>query len=125
MNRSKPLQRVGFIKRAKPLKATRRAKPQPVKLHHDRVAAQGCLVCGQAATIHHVTGYADKPGRFSRDEWLVVPLCPIHHQKVFDPLNRDPQSVEGLGHQGFFQKYGIDLLAEAMRFAEQTQGKAA
>jgi hypothetical protein len=45
-------------------------------------------------------------------------LCPPHHQKVFDPLASDPISVEGLGHQGFFEKYGIDLLAEAMQFAD-------
>jgi hypothetical protein len=91
---------------------------------HDWVAGQGCLVCGGEATLHHVSGYADKPGRFSRDGWLVVPLCPGHHQKVYDKLASDPQSVEGLGHQGFFGKYGIDLLAEAMSLAEIFQRKA-
>lgn len=100
-------------------------KPVAVKEHHDRVAREGCLVCGAEATIHHVTGYADRPGRFGRDEWLVVPLCPRHHQKCFDPFNRAPVSVEALSHQGFFQEHGIDLLAEAMRLAEETQGKLA
>jgi hypothetical protein len=47
-----------------------------------------------------------------------VPLCPPHHQKVFDPLASDPISVEGLGHQGFFDKYGIDLLTTAMQLAD-------
>lgn len=94
-------------------------KPAAVKAFHDYVAQLGCLVCGGPATIHHVTGYADRPGRFSRDEMLVVPLCPIHHQKVFDPLNRAPVSVEGLGHQGFYQEHGIDLLAVAMRLADE------
>jgi hypothetical protein len=54
----------------------------------------------------------------ARSEWLVVPLCPPHHQKVFDPLASDPISVEGLGHQGFFDKYGIDLLTTAMQLAD-------
>ena len=95
--------------RRSPLRAKRKHKPVAVVRHHDRVAALGCLVCGSAATIHHVTGYADKPGRFSRDEWLVVPLCPPHHQKVFDPLASKPKSVEELGHQGFFREWGNDL----------------
>lgn len=105
--------------------AKSRYKPVAVQAHHDRVASLGCLVCGAPATIHHVTGYADRPGRFSRDEWLVAPLCPPHHQKCFDPFNRAPQSVEGLGHQGFYQEHGIDLYAEAMKLAEETQRKAA
>ena len=107
------------------LKAKRHYKPVELDRFHDWVAAQGCLVCGAAATVHHVTGYADRPGRVSRDEWLVAPLCPPHHQKVFDPKASDPQSVEGLGHQGFFDRYGIDLMAEAMCLAESFQRKAA
>jgi hypothetical protein len=94
--------------------------------YHEWIAKENvCLVCGAAPTIHHVTGYADKPGRFTRDDWLVVPLCPPHHQKVFDPKASDPISVEGLSHQGFFEKYGIDLLAEAMAFAETYRRVAA
>jgi hypothetical protein len=100
-------------------------KPVAVQRHHDRVAALGCLISGEPATIHHVTGYADRPGRFTRDDWLVVPLAPRFHQKVFDPKASDPISVEGLGHQGFFLKYKIDLLAEATRLAEETQRRAA
>lgn len=96
-------------------------KPVAVQRHHDRVAEHGCLVCGAPATVHHVTGYADKPGRFGRDDWLVTPLCPVHHQKVFDPFNSMPQSVEALGHRGFYQEHGIDLLAEAMRLADETR----
>lgn len=103
------------------LKAKSHYKPVALERFHDWVAEQGCLVCGAAATVHHVTGYADRPGRFSRDEWLVAPLCPPHHQKVFDPSASDPISVEGLSHQGFFDKYGIDLRAEAMGFAEAYQ----
>jgi hypothetical protein len=107
------------------LKAKPRHKPVDARRFHDWVAGQCCLVCDGAATIHHVTGYADRPGRFSRDDWLVVPLCPPHHQKVFDPFNSMPISVEALGHQGFFQEHGIDLRAEAMRLAEEYQRRAA
>lgn len=89
-----------------------------IERYHDWVARQGCLVCGCEATVHHVTGYADKPGRLGRDDLLVVPLCPPHHQKVYDPKASDPISVEGLGHQGFYEKFGYDLLACAMQFAE-------
>jgi hypothetical protein len=41
----------------------------------------------------------------------------MHHQAVFDPSASDPVSVERLGHQGFFLKHGIDLMAEAERLA--------
>lgn len=85
------------------------------KRHMAFVAEQPCLVCGDRATVHHVTGYADRMGRFSRSHRLVVPLCPPHHQKVFDPSAAHPMSVEGLGHQGFYQEWGIDLLLEAHR----------
>lgn len=96
-----------------------------VKRHLDRVAALGCIVCGAEAEIHHVTGFADRPGRLRRDDWMVVGLCPPHHRKGCDPFNRFPQSVEALGHQGFFQEHGIDLHAEAMRLADDTKRLAA
>lgn len=107
------------------LKAKRRYKPVEVQRFHDWVADQGCLISGEEATLHHVTGYADRPGRFSRDDWLVVPLAPRFHQKVFDPKASNPISVEGLGHQGFYERYKIDLLAAAMDFAETWQRRAA
>lgn len=107
------------------LKRRAKYKPVAVREHHDRVAALGCVVCGGPATVHHVTGYHDRPGRFSRDEWLVVPLCPPHHQKVFDPKAFAPISVEGLGHQGFYQEHGVNLLAVAMQLAEESQRMAA
>lgn len=44
---------------------------------------------------------------------LVVPLCPVHHQIQWGPR----ESVEALGHGGFYRVYGIDLLAEAERIA--------
>jgi hypothetical protein len=109
--------------RRTPLRAKSRYKPVATERHHDRIAALGCLVCGGDAEVHHVTGYADKPGRFSRDDWLVTPLCPAHHR--IDEKAAFPTSVQGLTHQGFYDEYGIDLLAEAMRLAEETQRRAA
>jgi hypothetical protein len=83
----------------------------------DEIVRQGCLVCGGSATIHHVTA-SIHGGRMTRRHDRVVPLCPPHHQKVFDPFHNDPQSVEALGHRGFYRKFGIDLLAEAERLAD-------
>lgn len=80
----------------------------------DRIVEQGCLVCGAPATVHHVTASA-YGGRVTRSHQRVAPLCPAHHQKVFDPKARDPISVEGLGHKGFARKYGINLLEWAER----------
>jgi hypothetical protein len=112
------------MKRTTPLRAKSRHKPAAVQRHHDRVAELGCLVCGEAATIHHVTGYADRMGRISRDDWLVVPLCPPHHQAVFDSSSM-PISVEMLGHRGFYMEHGIDLYTEAVRLRDETRGRMA
>lgn len=86
-----------------------------LRRYHDWVASLGCLVSGEEATIHHVTGYADRPGRIARSDWLVVPLAPRFHLIQFGPR----ESVEALGHQGFYQVHGIDLFAEAMRLADE------
>ena len=82
------------------------------KRHYDAIAAQGCLVCGGAATVHHVSASSDG-GRITRSNWLVAPLCPVHHQIQ----HGGKQSVESLGHAGFKDAYGIDLLDWAMRHA--------
>lgn len=76
----------------------------------DRVASLGCLITGGPATIHHVTGYADRMGRFARSHRLVVPLDPRFHHHDHGPL-----SVERLSHRGFYREHGIDLLKEARR----------
>jgi hypothetical protein len=108
--------------RKTPLKRGRRKEPNAYeKRHQDRVRAKGCLVCGREASIHHVTGYADRIGRLPRDELVVAPLCPPHHQSVHDDAS-NPTSVERLNHRGFFEKYRIDLYAEALRFKAETEG---
>lgn len=97
-----------------------RMKPRAAKCpeHMARVAKLPCLVggCGWPATVHHVTGYADKAGRITRSDRLVVPLCPRHHQIQHGPR----YSVEALGHRGFAREYRLDLLAEAMRLEAES-----
>lgn len=106
--------------RRTPLRAKGKHKPAAIQRHHDRVAALGCLVCGGPATLHHVTGYADRMGRFARSDKLVAPLCPVHHQAVFDHASM-PVSVERLGHRGFYQEHGIDLYARAMELWAESE----
>ena len=80
--------------------------------HMNRVAQMPCLACqARPVTLHHVTGHADRPGRFTRSHRLVVPLCPEHHLIQHGPRT----SVEALGHAGFYREYGVNLLAEAER----------
>ncbi len=79
--------------------------------HMARIAEMPCLVCGGASTVHHVT--SDGYKRITRSNMLVTPLCPVHHQIQWGPR----ESVEALGHAGFAQAYGIDLLAEARKLA--------
>jgi hypothetical protein len=113
-----------MLNRGKPMKRRRKEPSAFEKRHQDRVRAMGCLVCGREASIHHVTGYADRMGRLPRDEMLVAPLCPSHHQAVFDSASM-PISVEMLGHRGFYFEHGIDLYAEAVRFRDETLGREA
>lgn len=114
--------------RRQPMKRSRRkGRTAAEQRHFNRVAAMGCLVCGGEATIHHVTGYADRMGRLPRSEQCVVPLCRPHHQAVWDSASI-PISVERLGHRGFYQEHGIDLLSEAERLwaeSEALERKAA
>ena len=87
--------------------------------HMNWVRTLPCLVSGQyGVTIHHVTGYANKAGRFARSHRLIVPLAACYHLIQFDP--KQQLSVEALGHQGFFQEWGINLLAEARRLEAES-----
>lgn len=92
-------------------------KPAKIRFHMNRVAALGCLVSGEAATLHHVTGYADRMGRIARSDRLIVPLAPRYHLIQHGPR----ESVEALGHQGFFITYGIDLFAISNRLWTETE----
>ena len=68
---------------------------------HER--AKGCLVCGQLASIHHVT--TEGKGRISRDHKRITPLCWMHHQ--------GPEGIHMLGHDEFTERYGINLYDKA------------
>lgn len=52
--------------------------------YHDRVAGLGCVVCRNLgdgptpAAIHHIRLGQGMSQR--ADDFLVIPLCPIHHQ---------------------------------------------
>ena len=94
------------------------AKPTAAERSHmARVAQRGCLVCGSFAVVHHVVGYADRPGRISKRHDRVVPLCPRHHD-----VQHGPESVHALGHRGFYEVHGVDLLAEATRLWKESCG---
>ncbi len=82
--------------------------------HHAKVALLPCLVCqAWPVDVHHVVGYADRMGRAPKRHDRVVPLCKNHHDIQHGPK----MSVHALGHRGFYQEHGIDLMAEAERLA--------
>ena len=85
----------------------------------ERVARLGCLVCGSPAELHHVTAYADRMGRLPRSHQRIAPLCPMHHR--VGSMGGFNFSVEAMGHRGFFEEYGCDLMAEAERLWAESE----
>jgi hypothetical protein len=121
--RRTPLRAKAGMQRRAPIKAKRKpAAPAAEKRHVARVAAMPCLACGWAATVHHVTAPITG-GRIARSDRRIVPLCNFapHHQIIYERDAKNPQSVEGLGHPGFYARYGIDLLAEADRLWAESE----
>jgi len=99
-----------MLARKSPMKVSRRKAPTAAERRHiARIAAHGCLVCGDPATVHHVTSDGFK--RITRTHERIAPLCPPHHMYQFGPR----ESVEALGHAGFREVHGIDLLEWADR----------
>lgn len=98
-------------------RAKAKRKPGSVEAFHmARVAALPCLVSGKVpVTIHHVTA-SIHGGRFARSDRIVVPLAAEYHLIQHGPR----ESVEALGHGGFYHTHGIDLLAEAHRLWRET-----
>lgn len=85
------------------------------KRHMDRVAGLPCLVCGvMPVTLHHVS--SDGTKRIARSHKLVTPLCPRHHLIQHGPR----ESVEALGHAGFYREHWVHLLVEAERLWAET-----
>lgn len=116
MKRSGPMKRGAPMKRTQMKRKAKPAAPAVEKQHMHRVAEMPCLVCGSPATVHHVTA-SIHGGRITRSNWLVVPLCPIHHQIQHGPH----ESVEALGHRGFYEAYGINLLEVAERLSGENK----
>ena len=94
------------------MKRTRRKSVPASDRHHmGWIATLPCLVCGEwPVTVHHVSA-SIHGGRITRSGQRVVPLCARHHMIQHGPR----ESVEALGHRGFYECYGIDLLATADR----------
>ena len=49
-----------------------------LKDYKSQVADFGCIICGGQAMLHHPRFAAGMAQRSS--DWLVIPLCPDHHQ---------------------------------------------
>jgi hypothetical protein len=86
------------------------------KRHMDRVAALGCLLCGQPAQLHHVREGQGMSQRASN--FLVVPLCEPHHT--------GSAGLHGLGSRGFERRYRMDEMdLLAIVIAKTSQPEAA
>jgi hypothetical protein len=97
----------------------KRSPTKSERAHMDRVAQMPCLVSGERpVTLHHVTGYADRMGRFARSHKCVVPLAARYHLIQHGPR----ESVEALGHRGFYLTHGIDLKAAGDLLWEESNG---
>ena len=90
-----------------------------LRAYKNLVADLGCAVegCGQPAHLHHPR-FASGAGQRSSD-WLVIPLCPSHHQNGGHgvALHAGQKTFEGL--------YGSEekLLAQTIErvFSEMTK----
>ena len=81
-----------------------------VKQYMNEVAEIGCVLCHHLgyghspAHLHHPRDAAGGAQRAS--DWLVIPLCPEHHQ--------GQSGYHGLGSRGFYTRYKLtewDLMA--------------
>lgn len=82
------------------------------RLHMDRVAALGCLICYSPATIHHCGTHMGG----GRDHMRVVPLCWAHHL--------GPEGIDGkkISKRQWEEKYGTEeeLLQRVKKLLGQT-----
>ena len=113
--RERPRRNEGRIQHGRVKPRARAAPNAAEKRHVAFIAGLPCLVCGARSTVHHVTSDGFK--RIARSPRRVVPLCPVHHQIQHGPH----ESVEALGHAGFRQRYGIDLLLVADQLWRESQ----
>lgn len=85
-----------------------------IKAYHARVRALGCIVCrnlGYGVTppsLHHPR--VGQGGGQKASDWLVIPLCPQHHQ------DGGPGVALHAGQTTFERMYGteLDLLAQTI-----------
>ena len=84
--------------------------------YKSRVAALGCIVCGAPAMLHHPRFCAGMGQRAS--DWLVIPLCPDHHQ------NGGLGTAIHAGQHIFEQNHGTEaqLLAKVIQRMDYTSG---
>ena len=82
-----------------------------IQEYKSKVDSLGCIVygCGQGATLHHPRFSCGGSQRSS--DWLVIPLCPYHHQH--GPFG---QAIHN-GQATFENNYGkeADLLAMTIK----------
>lgn len=118
--RAKPRRNEGRVRHGR-VKPRASAPPTAEEAAHlAYVASLPCLVSGERPVqVHHVTA-SIHGGKISRSHKRIVPLAPRFHQIQFGPR----ESVEALGHGGFYRTYGIDLLAVAERLWEGGTGGA-
>jgi len=99
-----------------------------VRRHWTRVAAIGCVVCGGPAEIAHCHNDSirermqepkAKGKKLPRYDWLVIPLCSLHHRNSVAALDLNVGSFEAaFGTQAshidrLCEVLGIDLWAKA------------
>lgn len=79
-----------------------------VKEYKNMVAEGGCIICGSPAQLHHPRFCCGMAQRAS--DWLVIPLCPDHHQ------NGGYGVALHAGQTTFEQNYGTEaeLLARTI-----------
>lgn len=116
--RSAPLKAGKPLQRKAPMRSKRKSgyKPAVIRFHMNRVAELGCLVSRAPATLHHVTSTINGGRTITRSDKLIVPLAPRFHLIQHGPR----ESVEALGHRGFYLTHGFDLFAEAVRLWAET-----
>lgn len=117
MKRSAFIQRKPKVKRPAPLvpKATGAAargykEPAKDQAHMARIAALGCLICGQPAHAHHVDIVLPKKLGPKVTDYATAPLCPDHH------LNNKQDCAHGYGgEREFWARHRIDIAAWIVR----------
>lgn len=111
MKRGGFIQRKPKAKRPPPLvaKVTGRSargykEPDRDQAHMARVAALGCLVCGNPSHAHHCDGVIPKGMGPKVSDYMTAPLCPPHH------LDDKRDCAHGYGgERAFWARHGIDI----------------